>query len=193
MTKCAGYKPKLPRQTTAEERIELQLLWLFVYYSFLGFLLEVAFARVIRHPKKDRKCFFLLPLCPVYGIGALMIRGLTLFGRDPLWVAAVGFVAATVAELLTGAFYRYGLGVEFWNYRDVKWNFKGLVCLPFSLCWTVLALGMVYWLGPRAAAFAAAVPRWMDVPMLCLLAADGAVSAVALRRTGTTDVLRWYE
>ena len=91
-----------------------------------------------------------------------------------------------------GAFYRYGLGVEFWNYRDVKWNFKGLVCLPFSLCWTVLALGMVYWLDPLVGALAAAVPGWLDVPMLYFLAADGAVSAIALKRAGTTDVLRWY-
>ena len=168
------------------------MLWLFVCYSFLGFLLEVAFARIIRHPKKDRKCFFLLPLCPVYGIGALMIRGLTLFSRHPLWVAAVGFVAATAAELLMGAFYRYVLGVEFWDYRGVRWNLWGLVCLPFSLCWMLLALGMVYWLDPLVMTLAAAVPRWLDVPMLCLLMADGAVSAVALRRTGTTEVLRWY-
>ena len=98
----------------------------------------------------------------------------------------------TAAELLMGAFYRYVLGVEFWSYRQVRWNFKGLVCLPFSLCWTVLALGMVYWLDPWVLALAEAVPRWLDAPMLCLLAADGIVSAAALKKAGTTDVLRWY-
>jgi len=171
----------------------MQLLWMFVGYSFLGFLLEVAFARAIRHPKKDRKCFFVLPLCPVYGVGALMIRGLAQFSRHPLWVAAAGFGAATAAELLMGAFYRYVLGVEFWNYRGVRWNIAGLVCLPFSLCWTVLALGMVYWLDPLLGGVAAAVPSWLSGPMLVLLLADGAVSAAALKRTGTTEVLRWYK
>lgn len=190
--KVADIKRQTRRITTAEERMDLRLLWIFVCYSFLGFLLEVAFARAVRHPKKDRKCFFLLPLCPVYGLGALMIRGLTLFGRHPLWVALAGFAAATAAELLMGAFYRYVLGVEFWSYRQVRWNFKGLVCLPFSLCWTVLALGMVYWLDPWVLALAEAVPRWLDAPMLCLLAADGIVSAAALKKAGTTDVLRWY-
>ena len=189
----ADIKKETPLQTTVEERIDLHLLWMFVSYSFLGFLLEVVFARVTRSPKQDRKCFFLLPLCPVYGIGALMIRGLTLFSRHPLWVAAAGFAAATAAELLTGAFYRYVLGVEFWNYRNIKWNFMGLVCLPFSLCWTVLALGMVYWLDPLVLTLAEAVPGWLDIPMLILLAADGTVSAVALKQAGTTDVLRWYQ
>ena len=171
----------------------LRLLWIFVCYSFLGFLLEVAFARITRSPKQDRKCFLLLPLCPVYGLGALMIRGLTLFGRHPLWVAAGGFLAATAAELLMGAFYRYVLGVEFWSYREVRWNFKGLVCLPFSLCWTVLALGTVYWLDPMVLELAGMVPRWADIPMAAVLGADALVSVIALKRAGTTEVLRWYK
>ena len=48
-------------------------MWYFSIYSFFGFLLEVAFARAIGHPKRDRKCFLLLPMCPVYGLGALLI------------------------------------------------------------------------------------------------------------------------
>ena len=36
-------------------------LWYFYWYSFLGFLLEVAFARISGHPKRDRKCLLLLP------------------------------------------------------------------------------------------------------------------------------------
>ena len=49
--------------------------WYFVLYSFFGFLLEVAFARATHNPKRDRKCFYFLPLCPVYGFGALLILG----------------------------------------------------------------------------------------------------------------------
>lgn len=175
-----------------EERIGLQLIWRFIWYSFLGFLLEVVFARVTRSPKQDRKCFFLLPLCPVYGLGALMIRGLTLWNRNPLWVAAVGFIAATAAELLMGAFYRYVLGVEFWNYRDMPWNIAGLVCLRFSLYWTVLALVMVYWADPLVGRLTAAIPLWLGPPAVVLLGADALVSAAALKLTGTTEVLRWY-
>ena len=168
------------------------LLWLFIWYSFLGFLLEVAFARAVRHPKKDRKCFLLLPLCPVYGMGALMIRGLTVWSRNPVWVAAAGFGAATAAELLTGAFYRYVLRVEFWNYRGVKRNIGGLVCLRFSLYWTVLALAMVFWVDPLLVRLAERMPAWAGPPMAMLLGADALVSAAALRAAGSTEVLRWY-
>ncbi len=170
----------------------MRWLWAFIIYSFIGFLLEVAFARAIHHPKKDRKCFILLPLCPVYGLGALLIRGLTAWNSSPLWVMAVGFAAATAAELVMGGLYRYVLGVEFWNYRRLRWNMDGLVCLQFSLYWTVLALAMVYWVDPLIDGLISAIPGWLGWPMAILLAADGVVSTIALKRTGTTEVLRWY-
>ena len=74
--------------------------WLryFIIYSFAGFLLEVAFARAIRHPKRDRKCLLLLPLCPVYGLGACLILWLAPLVKSPLWAALAGGLAATGAE-----------------------------------------------------------------------------------------------
>ena len=45
----------------------------FFLYSFLGFLIEVAYTRLCHHPKQDRKCLLFLPLCPVYGLGALAV------------------------------------------------------------------------------------------------------------------------
>ena len=39
------------------------LIWYFWIYSFLGYLLEKAFAKVTRARQQGRKCFLLLPLC----------------------------------------------------------------------------------------------------------------------------------
>ena len=46
--------------------------WYFFLYSFVGFLFEVVYARATHSPKQDRKCLYLLPLCPVYGLGAVL-------------------------------------------------------------------------------------------------------------------------
>ena len=170
----------------------MRWFWYFFIYSFLGFLLEVAFARAIRHPKRDRKCFLLLPLCPVYGLGACLILWLAPIARSPLWVMAAGGLAATGAELAMGAFYRFALGVRFWDYTGMPGSLGGLVCPAFSLCWTALALVLVYWIHPLIAGAAAMIPVWLAPPALCLLGADALVSCAALRRTGTTEVLRWY-
>ena len=116
------------------------LLWYFVFYSFVGFLLEIAFARITDHPKKDRKCFFLLPLCPVYGIGAIFIHWLAGWGDSVLWVMVSGFLGATAAELGMGLFYRYLLGVDFWDYSDQPFQLFGQICLPFALIFSGLCV-----------------------------------------------------
>ena len=166
--------------------------WSFTAYSFAGFLLEVAFARAIRHPKRDRKCLIFLPLCPVYGLGACLILAVSPLVKSPLWVALAGGLAATGAELAMGAFYRFALGVEFWDYAGLPGSLGGLVCPVFSLCWTALSLILVYAVHPPVAALAARIPPWLGPPALILLGSDVLVSCAALRRTGSTDVLRWY-
>lgn len=47
-------------------------VWNFILYSFFGFLLEVAYARATGG-RGDRKSLLVLPLCPVYGVGACLI------------------------------------------------------------------------------------------------------------------------
>ena len=169
------------------------LIWYFILYSLIGFLLEVAFARITDHPKKDRKCFLLLPLCPVYGVGAIFIHWLSGLLDGPLWVMIAGFFGASAAELGMGLFYRYILGVEFWDYSEQAFQLGGLVCLRFSLYWSALALLLIYLVDPLMIPLLEAIPAWLGPPMAILLGADGVVSALALRITGTTEVLRWYK
>lgn len=167
--------------------------WYFVVYSFLGFLLEVVYARLTASAKPDRKCFLLFPLCPVYGLGALAILTAAqfLFHR-PLLLAVVGGGAATAVEYLMDLFYEKVLGVSFWDYSGLPLNINGRVCLPFSLAWGVLALGLVYLLHPWVGALTAQIPVGFLPPAAILLTSDAIVSVWLLRTTGTTDSLKWY-
>ena len=47
--------------------------WLFLLYSFGGYVLEKLYAAARRSPHQVRKCFLLLPLCPVYGLAMLAV------------------------------------------------------------------------------------------------------------------------
>jgi len=166
----------------------------FVVYSFLGFLLEVAFARVTRAAKQDRKCFLFLPLCPVYGLGALAILSLPQTVRDePLLLVLWGGLAATAAEYAMAVVYEKGLGVSFWDYSKLAGNRQGRVCPAFSLIWGVLAGALVYWVHPVVNGLADRIPPALTLPAAVLVAADGICTAVLLRRTRSTDSLRWYD
>ena len=167
--------------------------WRFVLYSFAGFLLEVTFARLTHHPKQDRKCMMLLPLCPVYGLGAVLILWLTgEWHAGPWLVMLIGFGGASAAEYLYDLFCQRVLGVRFWDYTHQPLNLNGRVCILFSLAWTVLSLVLVYWAAPAVDALIFSIPPALTPPAVILFAADSVVTCRALRATGTTEVLRWY-
>lgn len=167
--------------------------WYFLSYSFLGFVLEVLFARAIHSDKPDRKCFCLLPLCPVYGLGMAAILALPagVLARPPL-LFLWGAVLATAAEYGTGLLYETVARVRFWDYSHLPLQLQGRVCLPFSLAWGLLALGTVYGIHPYVSALALAIPEQWLMPAALILAGDGALSLALLRHTGTTESLRWY-
>lgn len=165
--------------------------WYFLVYSFLGFCLEVLFARVTGAEKRDRKCFLLAPLCPVYGAGALAILALPGWVKENLLLLPAGAaVCATAVEYLFALFYERVAHVRFWDYRDARWHLQGRVCPAFSLCWGLLGLALI-----------GVVQPWLDgrpIPVLWLgpaalfLLLDGLVTLYLLRRTRSTDVLCWY-
>ena len=165
----------------------------FFIYSFLGFVLEVVFARITRSSKQDRKCLILLPLCPVYGLGALAIVHLPIAVRNnPLLLFLLGGLAATAVEYATDWFYETVLKVRFWNYSDRLWNLNGRVSLLFSAFWGLLAISLVTWVHPVVVRWSAAVPPGWIFPVFLLFLTDALLSAWTLRATGTTDSLRWY-
>lgn len=167
--------------------------WYAVLYSFLGFLLEVAYARAVRAEKQDRKCFYFLPLCPVYGLGALLIlTPAPLLAGRPLLLALWSGAAATEAEYAMSLFYEKLFRVSFWDYTALPWNLGGRVCLAFSLCWCGLGLLTVYGVHPLAAALVARIPEGLTLPCALLLGADALWTAAVLRRSGSTDALIWY-
>ena len=126
-------------------------VWNFILYSFFGFLLEVAYARATGG-RGDRKSLLVLPLCPVYGVGACLILLLprTVI-QNPFTLFLLGGLAATAAEYGMAILYERGLGVSFWDYTGLPGSIQGKICLPFSLAWGALALPLIYFVHPAVA------------------------------------------
>ena len=171
----------------------MSLFWIFLIYSFLGFLIEVAYARVTGEAKRDRKCRLLLPLCPVYGLGALGVQLLPEGVRaQPLLLFPAAVLVCTGAELLAGLFYEKVFLVSFWDYSHLPLHLGRHVCLRFSLYWGALTLMLYYLLHPAVAWLAATIPTWAAPPAVALLCMDTVLTALLLRRTRTTGALRGF-
>lgn len=171
----------------------MRWIWNFFAYSFLGFLLEVGYSRAIKAKKLDRKCRLFLPLCPVYGLGAVAITALPpVITSHPVLLFFVGGITATLVEYLAAAFYEKVWHVAFWDYHDLPGNLQGRVCVPFALIWGVLALGLVFWLHPRIDAVTALLPSQLLFPAVLIFAVDFVLTGHILRQTKNTQSLRWY-
>ena len=94
-------------------------LWYFWIYSFLGYLLEKAYAALTHGAHQRRRCFLLLPMCPVYGLGMLAVLALAPAWDEGLWLIAVGGLATTAVEYGVHWAYETLLGVRFWDYLSL--------------------------------------------------------------------------
>ena len=167
-------------------------LWYFWIYSFLGFLLERAFAAATHAPRQGRRCFLLLPLCPVYGLGMLAVLALPPAWREGPWLILSGGLAATAVEYAVHWAYERFLGVRLWDYARVRGNLRGRVCVPFSLAWGVLTAAAVWWVQPGVEALAGAIPAGVTYLCLLLFSADALLSARFLWVTHDIDALRSF-
>ena len=181
------------REMKQPEAMDLQWFWYFLIYSFFGFLIEITFARVTGHPKRDRKCRYFLPLCPVYGLGAtaLLLLPEGVQGNLPLLFLCAA-VVCTAVEYGVGLYYERVARVRFWDYSRLPLNVGGRVCLLFALFWGLLALLLLNFFHPRVEALVAQIPVWVTVPLLILNGLDATLTLLVLRRSRSTDALRWY-
>lgn len=161
------------------------LLWQFWVYSFLGYLLEKLFAAMTRAENQVRRCFLLLPLCPVYGLGVSAVLALPPELRDGFWsLAFLGGLTATAVEYAVHLLYEKLLGVRFWDYSAAWGNLRGRVCLPFSVVWGLLLAVGVPPLQRILLPALEVIPPMITYAMLLLFTADALLSARYLRQTG---------
>lgn len=117
-----------------------QTLWLFLIYSFIGWIAETALAAA----KKGRflnRGFLSLPFSPIYGCGWLLFSlFLPELKANPFYLFLGGMILATVLELFTGILLEHLTGQKWWDYSAQRFQFDGYICLPYALIWGVAAL-----------------------------------------------------
>ena len=142
----------------SEENMNIFLILSFLFFigSCLGWCMEVIFRRFFSRANPERKWinpgFLVGPYLPIYGFGLCLLyllASLERFAPFP-WPAAnkifmfvLMAVCMTVVEYVGGVIFIQGMHVKLWDYSHEKLNYKGIICLKFSLIWA--ALGAVYY------------------------------------------------
>ena len=180
--------------------LSYHLLWLFLIYSFLGWVLETFFAAVRKGHLLNRG-FLNIPLSPTYGLGAVAFAVfLPELRGDPVFLFLEGMILATFLELVTGAALARIFHQKWWDYSGERFQFEGYICLKYSLLWGLLALFCLYIGNPLFLGLVGLIPRHLGNLLLLGLYALVAIDffsswAAVLQWNGSLrepgEVSRW--
>jgi len=116
----------------------IYLTFNFILYSFLGWCLEEGYLYFkTGHFKTDG--FLRGTFKPMYGFAiSILIYIYSVLKVEGLLLVLCFIVVPTAVEYISG----YGLKrlfyKEYWNYKSFKSNFQGIICLRFSVYWSLL-------------------------------------------------------
>lgn len=64
---------------------------------------------------------------------------------DLFWQAVIGSLLITFMELVIGLISRYSSIIPvMWDYSNMPFNYKGVICLPFSIAWIFLSVVAIF-------------------------------------------------
>ena len=137
----------------------------FMIYSFLGWVLEVVY-HAVGHGIIVNRGFLNGPVCPIYGIGVILIFTLAelvyedgVEATNTLVLFAGGLFFATVVELIGGYALDKLFHARWWDYSSEPFNLNGYICLKFSILWGLAIVFVVRVMHPFIAAHTAeAIP-----------------------------------
>ena len=163
----------------------IELLWLFLLYSFFGWALETA-AGTIRQKRFVNRGFTTGPFCTVYGVAAVLMTTILQELRASFLFLLGCMVLGTAVEWFAGKILERLNQKKWWDYSDKRWNFDGYICAQYALLWGILGTASVRWGDPLLAGLYRLLPSFVST-LLTLGAA-----AVLLLDTAASAATVWH-
>jgi uncharacterized membrane protein len=126
----------------------LNLILFFFIYSIIGWGIEFIY-RFLTNNKFTNPGFFYGPFLPIYGISALAIIEFSVIFKFNFFInILLGVFLVTALEYIVAVFCEKVIGMKFWDYSDVKYNYKGRISLEFSFIWGLLIMFLLFFIHP---------------------------------------------
>ncbi len=163
----------------------LEILTYFLIYSFLGWIME-SIVRTICEKKLINTGFLYGPVCPIYGIGAIiMLIFLDSFQNKPVLLFFISIIILTIWEYIVGVLLEKIFKTKYWDYSDQKFNFQGRICLVNSTCWGILGVIFVKYIHPSIFSIVSRVDKtllyYIIFILLIIMAVDIVISIIKVK------------
>lgn len=124
-----------------------EAFYFFIIGAFLGWVLEIVYKIITKKQNKSAGILF-GPFCILYGIGVMIISLIFNGNISPKLIFLLTTVLMSVLEYITYILLFNIYGIKLWDYSEKRFNFKGIICLDFSVCWGILSLFYIKYIYP---------------------------------------------
>lgn len=142
---------------------------IFLMFSVIGWICEVIYVGLFFERKFVNRGFLHGPLCPIYGVGGLLILLLPEKLQNPVWVLFLsGTFFCTIVEYLGSWILEKLFHTTWWDYsaqkislggKTIPLNLHGRVCLKNSLLFGLMSVSVIKFVQPLMEKLLSSVPE----------------------------------
>lgn len=163
-----------------------QLFLMFCFWSFIGWCIEVI-DMTYETGEYQNRGFLNMPICPIEGLGVIMVTVLFKPISNtivPLFLACT--ILCTAFELFVGWGMEKIFHARWWDYSNMKFNYKGYICLRNSIFFGAGCVVVIRYIQPMVEKAIDSIPLKAGITivivMSVLIAVDTAVSLMAVKK-----------
>lgn len=117
----------------------INILFLFVFYSILGWIFETCYIYVKEKRFVNRGITY-GPMCTLYGLCAATLTITFWRESNPILVFVGSMIYGTFIQYYCAKFLLYIGKRKWWDYSDKPYNLDGCICLEYSMFWGVIGV-----------------------------------------------------
>ena len=169
----------------------MEFLYNFFIYGFLGWILENVFSYAVTGHYKEEG-FLIGPFKPMYAIAMAWIIQLHNAFPNKIFLLFISIVIPTTVEYTTGIIMRKYFNKDYWDYFNERYNYKGIICLRFSIAWTIISILTIEFLQPFLIIriYSIVKPIWpiLAILLIILLTFDEVYTLIKFKNQGQINL-----
>lgn len=143
---------------------------IFMTYAFGGWAMEVIISLLQRRKLVNRD-FLVGPICPIYGVGALLLSLVVSSDESPLVIFCVAVVGSAILEYSVSYIMEKLFRVRWWDYTDRPFNLNGRICAESVLAFGVIGVLILKIINPALLALYSSMPQFLMFLLAAVLVA----------------------
>lgn len=158
-----------------------KVIWYVIIFSIIGLLIETVYCYITTGILESRKGLILGPLCPIYGIGAvILIILLDSYKKSKMKLLLLGALFGSIFEYICSYVMQVMYGSRFWDYSYTTFQINGRISLTYTIFWGILCIVLLKYIVPFLDKYIDKIPDKLDKIIISFLVIDIFITIIGI-------------